>query len=167
MTTVIPGTTTSTAAAGQSELSRILQEGYGRGAWHGPDLAGAISDVAPDTAVRRPAPGVHNIAEVALHHAWFVRSVTAQLTGRTPAAFPVEGQDWFEVDEATGPSWEEVQTTVASQHEDLAQAVTDIANRRITSPLAESERFGLVLGITCHAVYHAGQIQLLKRLLAR
>jgi hypothetical protein len=26
------------------------------------------------------------------------------------------------------------------------------------------QRFTLVLGITCHAVYHAGQIQLIKRL---
>ena len=30
--------------------------------------------------------------------------------------------------------------------------------------LTDAERFDLVLGITCHAVYHAGQIQLLKRL---
>jgi hypothetical protein len=166
MTTVTPAAATSATATGH-ELSRILQEGYGPGAWHGPDLAAAISDVAPETAVRRPAPGAHNIAEVALHHAWFVRSVTAQLTGRTPDAFPVEGQDWFEVDEATGPRWEQVQAIVARHHDVLAKAVDDIANRRITSPLAESERFGLVLGITCHAVYHAGQIQLLKRLLAR
>jgi hypothetical protein len=35
---------------------------------------------------------------------------------------------------------------------------------RVTSPLGETERFDLFLGITCHAVYHAGQIQLIKRL---
>jgi hypothetical protein len=33
-----------------------------------------------------------------------------------------------------------------------------------TSALADAERFNLVLGITCHAIYHAGQIQLIKRL---
>ena len=27
-----------------------------------------------------------------------------------------------------------------------------------------AEAFDLVLGITCHAVYHAGQVQLIKRL---
>jgi hypothetical protein len=32
------------------------------------------------------------------------------------------------------------------------------------SPMKADERFGLVLGVTCHAVYHAGQIQLIKRL---
>jgi hypothetical protein len=102
-----------------------------------------------------------------LHHAWFVRSVIAQLTGRTPDAFPVPGQDWFDVDAATGPGWEEVRTIVAGYHEDLAKAVADVGNGRIVSPLTESERFGLVLGITCHGVYHAGQIQLVKRLIAR
>jgi hypothetical protein len=30
--------------------------------------------------------------------------------------------------------------------------------------MTAEERFALVLGITCHAVYHAGQIQLIKRL---
>jgi hypothetical protein len=30
--------------------------------------------------------------------------------------------------------------------------------------LADAERFHLVLGITCHAIYHAGQIPLIKRI---
>jgi hypothetical protein len=41
---------------------------------------------------------------------------------------------------------------------------TDIETGQLASPLAEAERFNLVLGITCHAIYHAGQIQLIKRL---
>ncbi len=39
----------------------------------------------------------------------------------------------------------------------------DLGAGRIQSKLSDAERFNLVLGITCHAVYHAGQIQLLKR----
>jgi len=35
---------------------------------------------------------------------------------------------------------------------------------RVTPAFAEAERLELVLGITCRAVYHAGQVQLLKRL---
>jgi hypothetical protein len=30
--------------------------------------------------------------------------------------------------------------------------------------MTDAERFNLVLGISCHAVYHAGQVQLIKRL---
>lgn len=36
----------------------------------------------------------------------------------------------------------------------------------MTSPLAATDRSNLALGITCHAIYHAGQIQLIKPLLA-
>jgi len=28
--------------------------------------------------------------------------------------------------------------------------------------MSETDRFDLVLGVTCHAVYHAGQVQLIK-----
>jgi hypothetical protein len=34
----------------------------------------------------------------------------------------------------------------------------------VTSALSDAERFKLVLGITYHAIYHAAQIQLIKRL---
>jgi hypothetical protein len=166
MTPTAPAATAVPLGLDTSVFRRVLQEGYGTGAWHGPDLAAAVSDVGHETAFRRVAPGRHNIAEIAVHHAWFIRSVTAQLTGRTPDAFALDGEEWFEVNAGTGPNWEEVRAILAGYQDDLVEAVADIGAGRIASPLAESERFGLVLGITCHAVYHAGQIQLLKRLLA-
>jgi hypothetical protein len=46
----------------------------------------------------------------------------------------------------------------------LAALIEDIGAGRVKSTLPEAERFDLVLGITCHAVYHAGQVQLIKRL---
>ena len=60
-------TTTVKVPAGLE--SRVLQEGYGPGAWHGADLRAALTDVTPALAFWRPAPGRHNIAEIALHHA--------------------------------------------------------------------------------------------------
>ncbi len=56
-------------------------------------------------------------------------------------------------------------STVSKQR--LATLVCDIEAGRVRSRLPEAERFALVLGITCHAVYHAGQMQLIKRLHAR
>lgn len=78
-------TVAAPAASVDSALaSRIVREGYGPGAWHGPDLRAAITDVAAKAALRRPAPGRHNIAEIALHHAFYVRSVIERL-GERPA----------------------------------------------------------------------------------
>jgi len=49
----------------------------------------------------------------------------------------------------------------------VSDTVHAIAQGRIASPLGEAEQFDLVLGITSHAIYHAGQIQLLKALSRR
>ena len=62
-------TTTDNKVTGGVE-PRLLREGYGEGAWHGPDLKTALADVSSEGAFRRPAPGRHNIAEIALHHAY-------------------------------------------------------------------------------------------------
>lgn len=146
-------------------LSRTLEEGYGTDAWHGPDLQGAIGDVTAEAAFRRPAPARHNIAEVALHHAWYVRSVTGRLSGEVPRSFPLDGEDWFDLN-ADGPlSWDQVKAELAERQHALGRTVGAVGDGK-GSPLSDAQQFDLVLGITCHAVYHAGQIQLIKRLLS-
>lgn len=156
------GTRVSTPAG---LASRLLAEGYGPGAWHGPDLRAALDEVTGDVAFGRPAPGRHSIAEIAVHHAYYVRAVRAQLTGLEPEPFVLEGDDWFSL-ESTGPlSWAQVRRTVDDEQQALAAAVTSIDEGQVASPLGDPERLNLVLGITCHAVYHAGQVQLIKRLL--
>jgi hypothetical protein len=61
-------------------------------------------------------------------------------------------------------TWAQVQATVEHEQRSLMDLVAGIEARRKTSPLSEEERFNLSLGIACHAVYHAGQVQLIKRL---
>jgi len=78
----------------------------------------------------------------------------------------LEGEDWFELADSSRLSWAVVQATVEAAQDRLSQTVADIGAGRSESPLSEDERFGLVLGITGHAAYHAGQIQLIKKLLA-
>ena len=58
----------------------------------------------------------------------------------------------------------EIQRAVEDQESRLAALVADLDAGRLQSPLTDSERFDLVLGNACHAIYHAGQIQLIKRL---
>ena len=162
-------TVKSTIAPGldPSVASRVLEEAWGPGAWHGPDLKAALADVTPAMAFWRPGPGRHNIAEIALHHAWCVRGVVKQLSATDPEPFLIDGEDWFELSGKEGPSWPEVLAAVDAQQRRLAAVVAGAVAGRIQLPLAESERFELVLGVTCHAVYHAGQVQLIKRLQAQ
>jgi DinB superfamily len=144
--------------------SRVLREGYGPGAWHGADLKAALADVTAAIAYWRPAPGRHNIAEIALHHAYCARAVRGQVSGRSPEPFVLDGEDWFDLTDERLLPWRTVQSTVESEQDRLARLVADVETGKVTSALTADERFNLVLGITCHAIYHAGQVQLIKRL---
>ena len=144
--------------------SRLLNEGYGPGAWHGPDLKAALGDVPAAVAFWRAAADRHNIAEIALHHAYCVRNVRAKISGIPAEPFVLDGDDWFPISDATTLSWPAIQTVVESEQRRLSTLVADIEAGRTKSPLTVIEQFDVVLGVACHAIYHAGQIQLLKRL---
>lgn len=145
-------------------LPRVIEEGHGPDAWYGADIQSALADVDAMLAARRPKPGRHNIAEIALHHAFWLHEVRRRLLGSTPDAFPLQGEDWFEWEGGREPSWEEVKATLANEVQQLRDAVEAIEGSRQSSPLAPGARFDQVLGIAAHAAYHAGQVQLVKAL---
>lgn len=139
------------------KLNRIMQEGYGENAWHGANLKMALADVTPELAFWRPAPDRHNIAEIALHHAWCTRSVRGQLSSPPTDPFLIDGEDWFPVSGRDRVTWPQIQAAVDAEQDKLSSVVESLKN---------DAQLDLVLGITCHAVYHAGQVQLIKRLRA-
>jgi hypothetical protein len=164
MTATVSKTPTPTGLPAAT-FNRILDEGYGPGAWYGADLRTAIAEVPPKSAFTRPAGGRHNIAEVALHHAYWAGQIESKLTGAPAAAFPLVGEDWFDLDDESRLTWTAITSLVDASHQRLSRAVGEIASGARTSPLPEAERFDLVIGITGHAAYHAGQIQLIKKLI--
>jgi hypothetical protein len=156
----------STTIAGPAKgalSTRIINEGYGTGAWHGPDLKAALADVTSEVAFWRPGQGRHNIAEIAIHHAYCVRNVRAKLSGVEPEPFVLEGDDWFALPNPSLLSWSAVLEVVEREQQRLARAAAEADAGRLPG-VPESDRLDLVIGITCHAVYHAGQVQLIKKL---
>jgi hypothetical protein len=152
------------AALDASVLLRIIEEGYGPGAWHGANFKVALSDVTPEVAFWRPGPERHNIAEIALHHAFSVRSVCERLSGKASSKpFVLEGDDWFELSNESTLPWDRILEVVASEQRKLETTIAELGTGRLR-PAPDVKPFDLVLGITCHGVYHAGQIQLIKRL---
>jgi hypothetical protein len=149
-----------------SVLARTLEEGYGPGAWHGPDLRAALKEVTSELAHWKPSAGRHSIAEIAVHHAYHLHNVNSQLTGQPASPFLLAGEDWFALPSATDLTWPQIQALVESGQMRVSETVRAIGRGTIASPLSLAEQFDLVLGITSHAVYHAGQIQLLKRFAA-
>ena len=66
---------------------------------------------------------------------------------------------------ATSSTLSAVLAAVEAEQQRLNAVVAAVEAGTTISPPLDAERFDLVLGITCHAIYHAGQIQLVKRLL--
>jgi hypothetical protein len=162
--------TTKTAIPNELDtrvLARILEEGYGPGAWHGADLKAALADVSPELAFWRPSPERHNIAEIALHHAYFARDVRSRLTEQNLEPFVLDGEEWFALPDASRLSWPAILKAVDDEQRRLHDAVEALHTRDSGEAKPQAERLDLVLGITCHAVYHAGQVQLLKKLAER
>jgi len=151
-------------------LSRILREGYGPGAWHGADIKAAVAGVSAEAALRRPTAGRpstssglrHNIAEIALHHAYYVHSVRGRLTATKPEPFALAGDDWFVLESGAGMSWDDVQRVLEEQYTRLSKLLDDIGAGNTTVVVDGDAALEMILGLSCHSAYHAGQIQLIK-----
>jgi DinB superfamily len=154
--------TADKTAAPASQTARILAEGFGPGAWHGPDMKAALEDVSNELAFRRPGKERHNIAEIALHHAYYVHSVRGRLASPTPENFPLPGDDWFVLDPTSGFSWDDVRHVLDVQYARLATLLDELGAGKSTPLLKDDAALEVILGITCHSAYHAGQIQLIK-----
>jgi hypothetical protein len=157
-------------------LLRILDEAYEKKAWHGPNLKGTLRGVTVSEAVWRPAPDRHNVWEIALHAAYWKYAGWRRLTGEKRGAFPVDGSNWFVRPEpspgrrgrevATEKAWRADLALLDREHRRLRAAVEKIPANRLSSLSRGSKHRidTLVYGIAAHDVYHAGQIQLVKRL---
>jgi hypothetical protein len=151
-----------------SVLLLDLDQSYDHKSWHGPVLRGSLRGVPAEQAAWRPAPGRHNIWEIAVHAAYWKYSVLRRLAASEAIRFPLKGSNWFArpEGEASERVWQADLQLLGAMHRDLRQAVAALSDAVLeTIPAGSKTRVvDLVLGIARHDIYHAGQIQLLKRL---
>lgn len=156
-------------AAEVRQLVTILDCAYDRRSWHGTNLRGSIRGVSAARAAWRPARRRHNIWEIVLHAAYWKYAVWRRLTGARRGSFPLEGSNWIERPVVLSTSaWHADIRLLDTMHRALRGAVEQIQAPTIGRCLPGSavSRFDLVAGIAAHDLYHAGQIQLLKKLSA-
>jgi len=150
-------------------LLGIMEEAYRKAAWHGPNLRGSIRGVKPHQAAWRPRPGRHNIWEIVVHAAYWKYIVRRRLVGDTSNSFPLEGRNWFErPDELSAAAWQRDRKLLEVCHRRLREAVQrlDRKDLRRKSKGSRVTNAVMIAGSAAHDVYHAGQIQMLKRLMA-
>jgi len=145
-----------TARERQQFLS-IIDQAYNRRSWHGTNLRGAIRGVSAHQASWRPGSKRHNIHELVVHAAYWKYAVWRRLSGQPRGSFPLDGSNWFDRSDSTDErQWKTDVVLLDRMHRALRSAVAGLPTGRL-DPF-------LLSGIAAHDLYHAGQIQLLKKL---
>ena len=149
-------------------LVRMLQQAYDRKAWHGTNLRGSLRGLSPAEAAWRPGAGRHSIQELALHCAYWKYTVVRRLTGAKRGSFPLEGSNFFARPGIPSPQqWKDDLRLLEEMHRTLIDTVGSLRDRDLfrKAPGGSGKVTieAVVYGVACHDVYHAGQIQLIKR----
>jgi hypothetical protein len=148
-------------------LVDLVDEAFSAKSWHGPNLSGAIRGLAPAVAAWRPGPGRHNIRELVVHAAYWKYAVWRRLASEKRGSFPLAGSNWFpRPDQADARGWKEDVALLKAEHRRLREAVARLTPAALgrVPPGSRFTLAALVRGAAAHDLYHAGQIQILKRL---
>lgn len=146
----------------------LLEEAFERKAWHGPNLRGTLRGVTALEAAWRPGPGRHNVWELCVHAAYWKYAVRRMLTGEKRGSFRYPGSNWFTRpgDDASAAAWKKDLAALGEEHRLLKAVISGLRARDLLQR-PQGSKFTtarLIQGAAAHDLYHAGQIQLLKRL---
>ncbi len=152
-------------------LLRALDHSFNHRTWHGTNLHGSLRRLSPEQALWRPAPGRHNIWELVLRAAYWKYASRQRLVRGRRGQLPYKGSNWFpspsrSLGAAGALDWKQVRSLLQQTHDALLEAVAQYPPVRLHKPVHGSKwsAFDTIFGVAYHDIYHAGQIQLLKRL---
>lgn len=154
----------------RDQLVRILDEAYDVRSWHGTNLRGALRGVTAEQAAWRPGQDRHNIWEIVVHAAYWKYAVRRRLAGEKRGSFPLAGSNFWTRPaasnrDAEGAFRKDIHL-LADMHTALRAVVEAFPGKRLEhqAPGSPFTCAGLIRGVAAHDLYHAGQIQLLKRM---
>lgn len=151
-------------------LLAIIDRAYDKKSWHGPNLRGSIRRVEARTAAWRPGAQRRNLWEIVVHCAYWKYTIRRRLLGEKRGSFGLKGSNWFTRPVVvSAEAWAADVALLDETHRSMRAAIAQLAlaDLRITPPGGKINNWEIIAGIAAHDVYHAGQIQLLKRLAAR
>jgi DinB superfamily len=151
-----------------ASLLALLDEAYDRRSWHGPNLRGSLRGLRAAQASWRPARARHNAWELAVHAAYWKYAAWRRLTGEKRGSFARPGSNWLATPaSASEAAWRKDLALLAECHRRLRAAVARLEDAALDRRApGGTETIGRLLrGVAAHDLYHAGQIQLLKRMM--
>ena len=141
-------------------LLDAMDYAFDRKSWHGPNLLGSLRGVTAATAAAR-VMGRKNIWEQVLHAAYWKHRVLKLLAGPRHGPLGRKGFNWPAPPPPSDAAWKQDLALLKELHAKLKAEVAALPPARL-----DRKTTWLVHGAAAHDVYHAGQIKLLRRLLA-
>jgi len=137
-------------------------------AWYGDSLRQILEGVTAKQAQAHPNRNVHSIWELLCHIEAWVKFAVGAIDGVAIPAWPgmpVE-LDWPPVTDSSEAAWKQSVESFFAHHLRLVEAIRAFADERLdaTVPGRAYNFYRLFQSTTQHAVYHSGQIALLKKL---
>jgi uncharacterized damage-inducible protein DinB len=154
----------------RNEVVRILGQIEGSfepGAWHGPSIRELLTGVTAALAAERIAPGAHSIWELVVHIAAWENAARRMAEGESGDV--PEERNFPALPGVSEAAWQTAIATLNAEHAALLDAVARLVDRQLDESVAgrSFSLYFLLHGVVQHNLYHAGQIALLKRVLAR
>lgn len=145
----------------------LLEQAFRKRSWHGTKLLGSIRGIKPDEAAWRPAPHRHNVWELIVHCAYWKYSVYRRFAAGPKLSFELRGSNWFaRSEDVSENALKSDITLLKNYHAKLIEAVSKFPSKKLGEiPTGSNTTYrDLGIGAAAHDLYHAGQIQLLKKL---
>lgn len=103
-----------------------------------------------------------------MHVAYWKYAALRRLTGLDRGSFVYRGSNWFARKSGSDEArWKKDIALLVEYHEALRTAIAELDPRELARvrPGSKSTNQVLITGIAAHDLYHAGQIQLIKKLM--
>ncbi|HWC66260.1 MAG TPA: DinB family protein [Thermoanaerobaculia bacterium] len=147
--------------------ARILDElrrAYRGGSFHGPAIFEILEGVDAESAARKSIPGAHSIWELVLHVATWNRIPVRRIRERR-AIDPTDAENFPAPGPTSEAAWAAAKEALAASVDEVAATVETLPPERF-SEIVPGRTYTVVAmldGVIQHALYHAGQMALVKK----
>ena len=138
-------------------------------AWYGDSVQKILEGVTSEQALSHPIPSAHSIWELVHHVEAWCKFAYGAMQGIAIPGWPdmPQEQDFPPVIDQDHQAWQQAVRSLFANHLKLVEAIKGFGDSRLeaTVPGRPYKFYRLFQSTTQHAVYHAGQIALLKKAL--
>jgi hypothetical protein len=136
-------------------------------AWHGDSLREILNGITAEQALAHPVARAHSIWELVHHLDGWCKLACGAVHGTPIPKWPgmAKDEDWPPVTAKDEQAWQHAVQSMFASHLELVEAIKGFSDDRLGNkvPGRAYDFYYLFHGWNQHAVYHGGQIALLKK----